>query len=244
MTMKTLTTPVALKARTRWETAYVPRLVATDVAVIAAAIFVAQFIRFGAPLSQGPQSNWLTAFSVLFILLWLTALSMFRTRSPRVIGGGIDEYRYVVSASFWTFGVIAIVALLLKLEIARGYLAVAFPLGTTGLLLGRHFWNRWIAAERDQGRCQTSVLAIGDIRAVSVLARELMRKPANGYQIVGVGIPGYKGPLGKAIVVNGEEIPILGDETAALDAIEKCGANTVAITGAEHFGVDGMRRLV
>src|SRR6201999_1290945 len=139
---------------------------------------------------------------------------------------------------------IAIIALLLKLEITRGYLAVALPLGTLGLLLGRHLWNRQITRERAQGRCQTSVLAIGDKRAVSSLARELMRNPAHGYRIVGVGVPGYGRPRGEAIVVNGETIPVLGDEVSALRAIEECGANTVAITDTEHFGADGMRRLL
>jgi len=46
------------------------------------------------------------------------------------------------------------------------------------------------------------------------------------------------------MLVNGEEIPILGDEVRALEAINECSANTVAITGTEHFGVDGIRKLL
>ena len=243
--MATVTAPVNVNLRTRWETGYTYRLLVTDVAIVAAAIFLAQYIRFGhSPLSEGVASKRLTAFSILFALLWLSALAIFRSRSPRVIGGGIDEYRHVVGASFWTFGAIAIGSLLLKLDIARGYLAVALPVGTAGLLLGRHLWRKKISRERSHGRCQTSVLAIGDRRAVSVLARELMRKPANGYRIVGVGVPGYGEPRGEAMLVNGEEIPILGDEVRALEAINECSANTVAITGTEHFGVDGIRKLL
>jgi exopolysaccharide biosynthesis polyprenyl glycosylphosphotransferase len=242
--MVTSSTAVGVKPRTRWEAAYWPRVLVTDIAVVTAAIFLAQYIRFGAPLPHGGATKWETVFSVLFALLWLSALAMFGTRSPRVMGTGIDEYRYVMSASFWTFGVIAIVTLLLKLEIARGYLAVALPAGTVGLLLGRHFWYKQITRERAQGRYQTSVLAIGDERAVSVLIRELLRNPANGYRIVGVGLVGYGKPSGDAIVVNGKEIPILGDEVAALAAIEACGADAVALTSTEHFGVDGIRKLV
>ena len=58
-----------------------------------------------------------------------------------------------------------------------------------------------------------------------------------------MGVPGYGEPRGEAIVVNDVEIPILGDEFVALKAIEESGANTVAVTGTEHFGVDGIRRL-
>jgi exopolysaccharide biosynthesis polyprenyl glycosylphosphotransferase len=242
--MVTVATTAGAGSCTRWETPYVFRLLVTDVAVVAGAVFLAQYIRFGSPLSEGLVSKRLTILSILFSLLWLSALAIFRSRSRRVIGGGIDEYRNVVSASFWTFGAIAIAALLLRLEIARGYLAVALPVGTAALLLGRHLWRRQISRERSRGRCQTSVLAIGDHRAVSVLARELLRKPGDGYRIVGVGIPNYGEPRGDAIVVNGEEIPILGDEARALEAIKDSVANTVAITGTEHFGVDGIRELL
>jgi exopolysaccharide biosynthesis polyprenyl glycosylphosphotransferase len=113
-----------------------------------------------------------------------------------------------------------------------------------GLLLGRQFWRKQILRERSSGGCQRLVLAIGDQRAVSVLAREITRKPNDGYRIVGVGVPCYGEPRGETLLVNGREVPILGDEIRALAAINQCGANTVAITGAEHFGAEGIRKLL
>lgn len=241
----TVTGPLAAPPRRRWQAPYASRLLATDVAIVAGAILLAQYVRFGqSPLSERAGISRLTLLSILLALLWLAALAIFRTRSPRVIGGGIDEYRNVMSASFWTFGAIAIADLLFKLDFARGYLAVALPVGTAALILGRHVWRQRISLARSRGRCQTSVLAIGDERAVSVLARELMRKSGNGYRIVGVGVPGYGEAKGETIVVNGHDIPILGDEVRALAAINDCGANTVAITGTEHFGVAGIRELL
>ena len=65
---------------------------------------------------------------------------------------------------------------------------------------------------------------------------ELTDNPKNGYQVVGVGISGYGPPRGEHLVVNDREIPILGGETYALQAIRNCGADTVAIAGTEHFG--------
>jgi exopolysaccharide biosynthesis polyprenyl glycosylphosphotransferase len=61
---------------------------------------------------------------------------------------------------------------------------------------------------------------------------------------VGVGVPGYGPPRGEQITVNGREIPIIGGETQVLEAIRTCGADTVAIAGTEHFGVQGIRRLI
>jgi exopolysaccharide biosynthesis polyprenyl glycosylphosphotransferase len=230
----------------RWQRALGMRLLVTDFAVIVTAVFLAQVIRFGeSPLSEELAIKRLTGFSILFAALWLTALAISRSRSPRVIGSGLDEFRYVIAASFWTFGAIAIAALLLKLEIARGYLAVALPVGTIGLLLGRHLWRRHIARARSLGRYQTAVLAIGDRGAVSALARELMRNPDHGYGVVGVGFPQYDHPGdGETLAIGDQRIPVLGDEKQALAAISACGADTVAITDTEHFGVEGIRRLL
>lgn len=243
MTVKMMT-PLTRES-TRWQPAYAMRLLVTDVIIVAGAVLLAQYTRFGLPpLPVPPGAEWFTAFSVLFAVLWLCALSFFRSRSPRMIGGGIEEYRQVINASFWTFGVIAITALLFKIEVARGYLAVALPVGTIGLLAGRHAWRLALARHRARGDCQTSVLAIGDRRAVETLTREMTRDAKNGYRIVGVGMPGYCGPHGDTLRVNGFEVPIIGDEMQALAAVKQCGADTVAVTGTEHFGVDGIRRLL
>ncbi len=231
--------------RVRWQKHYAFWLAVTDVAVVVGAVLLAQYLRFGhTVLADSGWTNRSTGCSLLFALLWLAALTVFHTRSPRVIGDGFNEYQLVISASFWTFGVIAIASLLLKLDIARGYLAVALPIGTAGLLLGRHLWRKQLSRERSRGGCQTSVVAIGDRRAASILARELTRNPNNGYRIVGVGIPGYGEPRGEAIVVGGQSIPILGNELHAIEAIGEYGANTVAITDTEHFGAEGIRRLL
>ncbi len=163
--------------------------------------------------------------------------------SPRLIGTGIEDTG-VVTASFWTFGAIAIVTLLLKLDIARGYLAVALPVGTIGLVLSRWMWHGYVARRRGKGRYQTAVLAFGERDAVANLASELTRNSTDGYQVVGVGIPGYGPPRGEHLTVNGQAIPIVGGEADMLQAIHTCGADTVAIAGTEHFGVQGIRRLI
>jgi exopolysaccharide biosynthesis polyprenyl glycosylphosphotransferase len=62
--------------------------------------------------------------------------------------------------------------------------------------------------------------------------------------VVGAGIPGYGPSRGKTLLVHGHEIPILGDESHALAAIARCGADTVALTGTERFGAEGIRQLM
>ena len=229
----------------RWQHHYSRWLGITDSLIVCGSVALAQYIRFGDSLDiAGYPGHLTTLFSFLFVALWLLCLAVFRTRSIRVIGAGIEEYRRIASASFWTFGIIAMATLLARIFLARGYLAVALPVGTLGLLASRWLWRNYIASKRVHGRYQTRVLAIGDRKAVTHLAEELTRNSRDGYIVVGAGIPGYGPSRGKRLLVYGREIPILGDETDALTAIDSCGADTVALTGTERFGVRGIQQLV
>jgi exopolysaccharide biosynthesis polyprenyl glycosylphosphotransferase len=229
----------------RWQHQYSRRLRITDSLVVCASVGLAQYIRFGdSPHESGHAGEVMTLYSVLFAVLWLVSIAAFRTRSIRVIGVGIEEYRRIVSASFWTFGIIAMANLLAKIFLARGYLAVALPVGTIGLLVSRVLWRKYIAGKRVDGKYQTLVLAVGDRKGVAQLARELTRNPRDGYVLVGACIPGYGPSRGKTLHVQGREIPIFGDETYALAAIGQCGADTVALTGTERFGAQGIKQLM
>lgn len=231
--------------RSQWQRRYAAKLRATDFVVVCGAVILAQHVRFGDLLNPiGYAYYVITGFSLLFALGWLSALAGFHTRSPRLVGTGVEEYRRVVAASFWTFGAMAIVTLLLKVDIARGYLAVALPVGTVGLVLSRWAWHAWVARERAVGGCKTAVLAFGEREAVAQLVSELTRNRSDGYQVVGVGIPGHGPSRGEHLTVDEQQIPIVGGESDMMAAIRTRGADTVAIAGTEHFGVRGIRRLI
>ena len=51
-----------------------------------------------------------------------------------MVGAGPAEYQRVVGVTWRLFAAVAVVAFLLRMEIARGYLAVALPLGLALLL--------------------------------------------------------------------------------------------------------------
>ncbi|GAB3018730.1 sugar transferase [Mycobacterium bourgelatii] len=229
----------------RWQQRYANRLRLTDSVIVCAAVALAQFVRFGdAPNHSGYPGPVMTLFSCLFAALWLSSIAVFHARSTRIIGAGIDEYRRIASASFWTFGIIAMVTLLAKIDLARGYLAVALPVGTMGLLASRNVWRKHVWHKRAQGQYQTNVLAVGDRPGVTHLAHELLRNPKDGYVVVGICIAGYGPCRGESLTVGSREIPILGDETSAPAALDECGADTMAVTRTEHFGVHGIRELM
>jgi exopolysaccharide biosynthesis polyprenyl glycosylphosphotransferase len=229
----------------RWERRYANYLRLTDTVVVTGAVLLAQYARFGStPAAESLVSHYETAYSAILVVIWLAALAGMRTRSPKHLGAGIEEYRRVVVASFWTFGVVAIAELLMKLEVSRGYLAVALPVGIVGLVLSRWQWRKYIVRQRRAGNFQTSVLAIGDRDAVANLAEELTSSSDYGIRVVGVAIPGYGEPCGEHITVNRRRIPIIGGEGHVLTAIRSHGADKVAIAGTDHFGVKGIRRLI
>ena len=137
--------------RHRWQANYVRRLAISDSVIIIAAVALAQWFRFGGesvgvtsggvtPNVSGQYSY--TAVSLVLVLMWIATLSVFRTRSIRVIGSGPEEYRRIFVSTVRLFGLIAIVSLLLQLDIARLYLAFAFPAGLVALIANRWYWRR------------------------------------------------------------------------------------------------------
>nr|WP_050785300.1 sugar transferase [Rhodococcus opacus] len=233
--------------REDWQSKYRRCLAATDALVIVAAVCLAQWIRFGdngiLHSSELFDNLSYTFISALLIFAWLIALVIFRTRSVRVVGSGPDEYRRIFESTVRLFGFIAIMALLFRLDLARLYLAIAFPVGLAGLIVGRWMWRQVVASKRARGEYQTSVLVVGNERSVRNLVASFARGTADGYRVVGVCIPGYTGKLPAAVDVAGQALPIFGDECNIVRALEVCHADTVAVTATEHLGDDGLRAL-
>ncbi|MGF0284781.1 sugar transferase, partial [Rhodococcus sp. IEGM1339] len=233
--------------RRSWQQSYIRRLIWSDAIVVVLAVVVAHTVRFG----QGDLSTTEPVSELSYALisaglvgLWLITLALFRTRSRRVIGAGHSEYQRVVSSTARLFGFIAIIALVFRLELARGYLAIALPVGLAGLLLSRWVWRKVIARKRARGDFQTSVLVVGGARAVRHMTRTFSRQDGEGYRVVGVCVPRYSGAPGDVIDVDGREITVYGDEHSVVEALELSGADTVVVTATETLGSDGLHDLV
>jgi exopolysaccharide biosynthesis polyprenyl glycosylphosphotransferase len=239
-----LAIPGALRAR--WQQRYGAWLAASDVIVVSVVVAAAHILRFGnvtsGSLWAGYASVAYSAVSVLIVLAWALVLAIYNTRAQQVIGAGPEEFRRVCTATLWVFGVIAVISTLFKLEIARGYLAIAFPLGLFALSVNRHLARMYVSAQRRRGRFMTAVLAVGDPISATVLAQSLTRRPSDGYTVVGVCTPGV--PQRENIVVPGlgsvRVFPYEGDIRHAIAASQ---ADTVALTSAGELGPQGIRDL-
>ncbi|MFD1810860.1 sugar transferase [Rhodococcus gannanensis] len=233
--------------RWAWQRAYARWLFWTDGLIVLAAVVLAHVVRFGESdlLAVGTvsESNYVVV-SACLVVAWTATLAMFRTRSRRVIGSGYDEYQRVVSGTLWMFGAVAIVALVVKLDLARGYLAIALPVGLLALLLSRWLWRRVVTHRRRRGAYQTSVLVVGGERAVRLMTRTFQRGVSDGYRVVGVCVPRYAGAVGQHMEVDGNRVAIYGDEGSVVPALAASGADTVVVTATETLGHEGIRDLV
>ena len=185
-------TPIPARVPT-WQRGYARRLVALDVIGVLIAVGLAQRLRFGGAPTEVLSYRYLdySIVSVAIAALWIAALAINHSRSTRVIGSGVEEYRRVLLATLAVFGGVAIVSMLFKLEIARGYLMIALPAGVFFLVSLRWMARQVIARVREKhGRCITRVLVVGSPSAVRDLTSSLAREPRSEYQVVGACIPG------------------------------------------------------
>jgi exopolysaccharide biosynthesis polyprenyl glycosylphosphotransferase len=111
------------------------------------------------------------------------------------------------------------------------------------LLLSRWLWRRWLAKERSEGRNISPVLVVGSHNTAAAMAQEFEKARAAGYRVVGVCVPGWGTGRGDTLNVDGHPVPVLGDESAVIDALRATGANMVAVSNTEYLGTGGMRAL-
>ncbi|GAC1405449.1 MAG: sugar transferase [Mycobacterium sp.] len=234
---------VTLASRNKWQRRYRMALIVTDVVVVTIALICGQMVRLGKPFTTFDlPMMYYTLASLIVATIWLTLLAVYRTRSPRIVGAGVEEYRRVFSATLATVGVIAVGLMIFRPDYARGYLAASLPLGLFALLLGRSMCRRLLATQRRRGKCVISVLAVGDPRAVRSLVQCLSREVCYGYSVIGVCLTGRA--TGGTIEIPGAgTLPVLGDEKDVEQAILETGADTVALTATEHLGPEGIREL-
>ena len=226
-----------------WERAYQRRLVMTDAVILAVALLGTQTFWFGIDAGQRVSSPTFAtavpywAATILLFALWLTALKVTGSRSPRVIGSGFTEYARIADASFRLFGLLGIAALLLQFLPARGYIVTAFPVGVVLLVASRWAWRQWLRRQRAHGRYLIRVLLVGGTSSIEHLVSEFGRRKYLGFEIVGSCTPGVRGAGGRGPVKR------LGsfDDVASVARRERVHA--VALAGSEDLPPDAVRRI-
>jgi exopolysaccharide biosynthesis polyprenyl glycosylphosphotransferase len=214
---------ISTRPRTElWERRYRRRLVLVDLAIILGSSLLALQVRFGDNTNRVSGVSY-AVLGFCLVPIWLGSLVIARAYEMRFVGTGADEFKRVTSASLRLMAVVAVIAYSLKFGIARGYVALALPLGTVLLLLGRYAQRRWLHFRRRRGRDLHRVLAVGGVDGIRELTDQLQHDPYIGFEIVGACVAPTTDPFAL------RDVPILGSLTQVISAIAESGADTVMV---------------
>ncbi|WP_415856190.1 sugar transferase [Sinomonas sp. G460-2] len=221
-------------------------LLLVDLVAITWTVAIAELVRFGVAersLDVGSVEAPYAVISLLLDVAWWFALGVFGARRPHILGYGPEEYKRVATASLWLFGAIAVVSFTFRLEMARGYVAVALPLGIASLLAGRWLLRKALIRNRRSGTDMRRVLLVGSADSITHLNQQLSNHPEAGYAPVAayVTAPAVGAPDDGAT-----PLPVVGglsEVEPIVAAVEACGAETVALSGGAALAPTTLRQL-
>ena len=219
------------------------RIAATDLLVLLVAVVLSEFLWLGTDGDTiEPRFDLgYTKFGIVLTLAWWIGLRLGRTRSRTALGSS-REYQRIFHVTVTTFGALAIAAVLLKLNLSRGYLAIAFPLGLLGLLFTRRAWQKYRERQFSQGRYVRHVMVIGQTESAREIAGWFSRHSASGLRVTGVWMPDQEIDH-DWIRVDDQFIPALGTKRSLKSALEVVEADVVIVSDTEHLGHHGLRDL-
>ncbi len=231
-------------AHSPWPAAYRRATLIADAVVLVSAVLLAEFLRFGLePTMPAGTSITYTALGVGIASMWWIALQLDGAADARILGHGPTEYRRVVHASVMAFGILAIVTLLIKQDLSRGYLAIAFPVGLVGLLVGRKMLRTWLIRRRRAGGMTSNVLIIGGARSAQSIDSYFAKHPGAGFRVTGVWVPDEPDLNQRWLCSPDRFVPMLGSSRRLVDALRISDAGAVIVTDTEHLGPVGLKNL-
>lgn len=192
----------------------------------------AQALRFGPSPDAvlGTTSAPYLIVGIPIALGWWIALAASGSREKRILGHGAIEYRRVTTGTMAYFGAIALVSYVFSLDLARGYVAIALPLGLGALLFARWALRSVLVASRERGFDVRRVMLLGAPASVKHLATQLGSAPAAGYVPVAAFVPDVYSPAPAVGDAKLEYFTGPPDTAAIAAAIEAVSADTLAIS--------------
>lgn len=221
----------ALKSDWRKRHSKVLQLV--DAGVVLWAMSGALILRFGTPSEDqlfAVDGRPYVGMTLLLSLVWWAMLGLWGSRDTTILGYGTEEYKRLLSASFWLFGLVATFSYIFRLEIARGYVGLALSAGVLSLFIARTLVRSYLRGQRRDGKSTSAVLLIGGVHGVEHLARALRSQPMAGYSPVAIYLPG--GSAGPA-VDPGLGLPTLGYDSSVesiMAAVDEVRPDAVALS--------------
>lgn len=229
-----------------WARNYARRLTLTDTLVVFIAVAVGELTWYGMNmgsladrLSWGEIATRHTVVSILLLGAWLLVLTAYGTRDSRIIGQGTLEYKRVLESSLMLFGVFAIVAIVLRLDLGRSFVLTSFPVAAIGLVLSRWGWRQWLVAHRRVGQYSARALLVGSRHSVEHLANHLSGQPSAGYRPVLACLP--HGTSGSTIGT--ASVPVAGGLNDVTAVLARHHVDCVIVTSSDELSPLAVRQL-
>lgn len=219
-----------------WELRHVGLLVVVDAVAVATSVSAAFVTRFGV---TDPNVGGVSYILAAFVMCagWLVALYRSGAYETRFLGVGGEEFKRVVRASLWLAGAVAVISYIGHINLARGYVAGAVPLGIFFLLLCRYILRHRLQRMRRRGHCKHKVLVIGSRISARELIQQMRSAPYAGFQVIGACVDD---PSDEPVDPG---IPTLGLSGDAAEAADRGDADVVAVSASHILTPDQVREL-
>jgi exopolysaccharide biosynthesis polyprenyl glycosylphosphotransferase len=217
---------------TAWTGIYLRKAAAADCAVAIIGAVAAVGLCFGV----NPSAEY-AVLSVSLPLLWMIAIRVVGGYDMRFIGTGSDEFRRVLNAGVSLTAGLALISYALNDELSREYLFISMPLIITLDLLVRFVLRKQLHRSRADGRCMSTVVAVGHETAVAQLVKELRRERYHGLKVVAACL------AGNASITEVEGVPVVGDLEDTAAVVRRSGAATVAVLPSPEMDAAKLRAL-
>jgi exopolysaccharide biosynthesis polyprenyl glycosylphosphotransferase len=219
---------VQVRTRLDWQVRLIRWLIGVDLAAACLAVVVAALL---APGATSVPWTWLA-----FPAVWVAACGSTRSYEQRFLGTGSEEWRRVCDAALRLLAGSALLAYVLRLQLAELHGLLMFPLAVAFGLAFRGVARQVLHRQRVAGNCQHTVLVVGRERSCAELVRQLRREPRAGFSVVGACINRTQGPTV-------EGVPVVGTSAAIVEALRRTGADTVAVSAWSDFSQTQLRQL-
>ncbi|UJP08874.1 sugar transferase [Microbacterium sp. KUDC0406] len=162
------------------------------------------------------------------------------TRQAALFRTSVSEYRSVAHATGLAFGILAIIAVVLRLPDMQLTIIVALPVGLFGLLLTRWTWRRWMVGQRHLGRFTSRALVVGNRGDVEYVLNRLHPVGSSGYQVLGATLLDANA---RDLEVGGTRFPVLGNVNTVAEVAAQLHADTIVVASRPEGDPDFVRRL-
>jgi exopolysaccharide biosynthesis polyprenyl glycosylphosphotransferase len=219
-----------------WMSTYIRRAVAADGVCALAAGLLAYEVRFGFE-NHGLQPSPYLLVSWVLPVLWCAAIAIAGGYDSRIIGLGSDEFRRVLNGAVGLAAGLAIFSYAARLDVARGYVVIAFLAALVLDLFARFLLRKRLHRQRKAGACTQRVVVVGHAPAVADLVALLRRDSYHGLSVVGACLAG--GTMLREIA----GVPVYGGPGSVAGAVRDFGADTVAVLTSPEMNAIRLREL-